>query len=315
MGMTKRYDLIVSGPRPGLERFLMDPRCLRPYRDWTDPRLDEWWDRLSGGDFAAVGPWPTSLRAYDDEPCHLFFHWGMSYHRSMLRTPYDRWFEALVAAHPDLTFGLTEDYSDVHHGSFTDKYWTASAGHVDWTGWFEGDEADAFLGAHLYPTGWLRARCVGVADHRPETFCSQCRRFIEGSYPDWQTIVAEHGAGLHAPTDPKATHGHHRAPSCRARHGRRMGEVRTCPACLHEHPVPTTCEECPDCQSELTSAADAVFADLLPGGAEASAARARHDERVRLHGRCDMRCGVPFCRGTHVDEDALDRFLHFEEPL
>ncbi|CAN5840941.1 hypothetical protein BH23CHL8_BH23CHL8_27310 [soil metagenome] len=44
-----------------------------------------------------------------------------------------------------------------------------------------------------------------------------------------------------------------------------------------------------------------VFADLLPGGAEVVAAGARHAERLRLHERCDRRCGLPRCRGTHVD--------------
>jgi hypothetical protein len=214
MGMNLGYDLIVSGPRPGLDRFLSEPRSLLPYRDWHDPRLDEWWGRLCAGDLAAVEPWPTSLRAYGDEPCHLFFHWSMSYHRSMPRTPYDRWFEALVTAHPDLTFGLTEDYSEPYLEGFADRYWTASAGHVDWTGWFAGDEAVAFLSAYVYPAGWLRALCVEAASHRPETFCGHCRGFIPGNYPDWQTVVAEHNAGFHAPIGPDGkSRGHHRVPS------------------------------------------------------------------------------------------------------
>jgi hypothetical protein len=97
---------------------------------------------------------------------------------------------------------------------------------------------------------------------------------------------------------------------CWARDDATASSVRRCPACQHEHPVGTTCLMCPACQApDLTAIAEEVFADLLPGGAESVAARARHDERVRLYGRCDMRCGVPFCRGTPVDEDALARFL------
>ena len=54
-------------------------------------------------------------------------------------------------------------------------------------------------------------------------------------------------------------------------------EIRTCPACHHEHGIGTTCRACETCRTQdLVAIAQEVFAVLLPGGTDAIAAQGRH---------------------------------------
>ena len=79
-------------------------------------------------------------------------------------------------------------------------------------------------------------------------------------------------------------------------------EVRTCPACHHEHPAGTTCLACGACRAQdLVAIAQEMFTDLVPGGSAVAEARTRHHQVLRAGGVCDTRCGLPRCRGTHID--------------
>jgi hypothetical protein len=100
------------------------------------------------------------------------------------------------------------------------------------------------------------------------------------------------------------------------RRGHAIGLVRTCPTCQHDHAVGTTCRECPGCQTlDLTGVTREVFAGLLPGGGDAQAALARHNENLRLHARCDGGCGVPDCRKPYFDDAGLTRYRSDDQEI
>ena len=82
--------------------------------------------------------------------------------------------------------------------------------------------------------------------------------------------------------------------------------ARLCPACRHEHPAGTTCLQCPVCRAgDLTDLARDIFADLLPGGIDATEALARHDRDLGRHAACDGSCGLPGCRAPCFDAGGL----------
>ena len=72
------------------------------------------------------------------------------------------------------------------------------------------------------------------------------------------------------------------------RRGRAMGEVRGCPACRHDHPVGTTCLECPGCRSgDLVRAAEEVFGELLPRDAGERGAVGHPGQGAPSETRCE----------------------------
>jgi len=95
-----------------------------------------------------------------------------------------------------------------------------------------------------------------------------------------------------------------------------LGQVRECPACTHPHAVGTTCRECPECRSsDPVLQAEATFSDLMPVGAEAQAALARHNASLRLHAMCDGGCGVPDCRKPYFDDAGLTRYRSDDQEI
>jgi hypothetical protein len=61
--------------------------------------------------------------------------------------------------------------------------------------------------------------------------------------------------------------------------------------------------------------AEEVFGDLMPGGAAAQAALARHNASLRLHARCDGDCGVPHCRKPYFDDAGLTRYRSDDQEI
>jgi hypothetical protein len=93
-------------------------------------------------------------------------------------------------------------------------------------------------------------------------------------------------------------------------------KVRTCPVCEHDHAAGTTCRECCECRAkDLVSQAEDIFADLMPGGAEAQAALARHNASLRLHARCDGSCGALDCHEPYFDDAGLTRYRSEDQEI
>ena len=84
--------------------------------------------------------------------------------------------------------------------------------------------------------------------------------------------------------------------------------ARPCPACQHDHAIGTTCQECPECQAlDLTPMAHEIFADLLPGGADAQVALVRHNQNIGRMAACDGSCRLADCRRPYFDRAGLTR--------
>ena len=84
--------------------------------------------------------------------------------------------------------------------------------------------------------------------------------------------------------------------------------ARLCPACHHEHPVPTTCRQRPVCRAgDLTDIARDMFADLVPGGADAYEALVRHKKDLGRTAACDGSCCLADCGRPYFDRAGLTR--------
>ena len=115
--------------------------------------------------------------------------------------------------------------------------------------------------------------------------------------------------GTHKDGSPRYDHGHDTVTGevwWRSRH--EQAAARLCPACHHEHPVPTTCRQCPACRAgDLTDIARDMFADLLPGGADWQAALLRHNHNLGRDAACDGSCGLADCGRPYFDRAGLTR--------
>ena len=113
---------------------------------------------------------------------------------------------------------------------------------------------------------------------------------------------------------PRYDHGHDPKNGQTWWRERDEADTRRCPACHHEHPVLTTCLTCEECRThDLTAIATEVFADLLPGGADARAALVQHNHNLGRDARCDGSCGLPGCRRPYFDRAGLTRYRDEEE--